>query len=334
MVDSFRFECVINPITKEHKFISGDFYIECKNDKYSKDIQTFYNLEEYTKALYNQLKYKEEIEEEFLNNPIDYSNFNQKEFDDVSKCKYYDCEFGHSYNDRCIILSEIVDKEKLKYFLDHNDFDEEVNNLAKNYYESLDDLGRKRVSYKRKINHKDRYYGIGSCLSYLKKEIRNSIMPKDIKDIDMINSHPMILLNICQKNNVACNILKNYVDNREIILDSFGDNKKDVKKMFLTILNGGFKKVYSKESRINNYLKLLENGIIKIQEYFYSKDKRYFEKGFNYLGKNLSRIILDIENQLLQVMINYFVSKRVNIFTLEYDGLKICILMIGANTFL
>ena len=69
--------------------------------------------------------------------------------------------------------------------------------------------------------------------------------------------------------------------------------------MFLTILNGGFKKEYSKESRINNYLKLLENEVIRIQEYFYSKDKRYFEKGYNYLGKNLSRIILDIENQIL-----------------------------------
>ena len=90
----------------------------------------------------------------------------------------------------------------------------------------------------------------------------------------------------------------------------------------MTILNGGFKDIYSKDSRINNYLKLLEKEIIEIQKYFYSKDKRYFEKGFNYLGKNLSRIILDIENQILQTMINYFVIKRVNIFTLEYDGLK------------
>ena len=93
--------------------------------------------------------------------------------------------------------------------------------------------------------------------------------------------------------------------------------------MFLTILNGGSKDEYSEDNRINNYLKLLEKEIIKIQEYFYSKDKRYFEREFNYLGKNLSRIILDIENQILQIMINYFVLKRVNIFTLEYDGLKI-----------
>ena len=32
-----------------------------------------------------------------------------------------------------------------------------------------------------------------SCLTYLKKEIRNSIMPKNIKDIDMVNAHPVIL---------------------------------------------------------------------------------------------------------------------------------------------
>ena len=80
---------------------------------------------------------------------------------------------------------------------------------------------------------------VGSCLTYLKKEIRNSIMPNNIKDIDMINCHPVILLNLCQKNNINCNILKNYVENRDLILESFGDDRKIVKEMFLTILNGG-----------------------------------------------------------------------------------------------
>ena len=317
------FECIVDPITKEHEFISEVYFLECKNEKYSKTIQSFYNLEEYTKNLYNLLKYIEEIEETHLQNPIDYSNFDQNKFDNTLKCEYCDCEFNHPHNDRCIILNEIVDKEKLKYILDNNDFDQEVNNLAKNYYDSLDNLGRKRITYKQKYKCKNRYYGVGSCLSYLKKEIRNSIMPKNIKDIDMVNSHPVILLNLCQKNEITCNILKNYVENRNLILDSFGNNRKSVKEMFLTILNGGFKEKYSDDNRINNYLKILEKEIIEIQKYFYSKDKRYFEKGFNYLGKNLSRIVLDIENQILQIMINYFVIKRVNIFTLEYDGLKI-----------
>ena len=186
------FECFIDPHTKEHQFISGSYLLECK-------MKTFYNLEEYTKSLYNELKYIEEIEEKYLQNPIDYSNFDQNEFDNTLKCKYCDCEFNHPYNDRCIILNEIVDKEKLLYILENNNFDQEVNSLVKNYYDSLDNFVRKRIVYKQKYNCKNRYYGVGSCLSYLKKEIRNSIMPKNIKDIDMINTHPVILLNLCQK---------------------------------------------------------------------------------------------------------------------------------------
>ena len=269
------------------------------------------------------MKYIEDIEENYLQNPIDYSNFDQNEFDYTLKCKYCDCEFNHPYNDRCVILNEIVDKEKLFYILENNNFDQEVNDLAKNYYDSLDNFGRKRIIYKQKHNCKNRYYGLGSCLSYLKKEIRNSIMPKNIKDIDMVNSHPVILLSLCQKNGITCNILKNYVENRDLILDSFGDDRKEVKEMFLTILNGGCKDVYSDDNRINNYLKLLEKEIIEIQKYFHTKDKRYFEKHFNYMRKNSSRIILDLENQILQIMINCFVSKNINIFALEYDGLKI-----------
>ena len=200
--------------------------------KYSKNIQTFYNLEECTKNLYNLLKYIEEIEENHLQNPIDYSNFDQNEFDNTLKCEYCDCGFNHPHNDRCIILNEIVNKEKLKHIWDNNDYNQEINDLAKNYYDSLDEIGRKRIQYKQKYNCKNRYYGVGSCLSYLKKEIRNSIMPKNIKDIDMVNIHPVILLNLCQKNEITCNILKNYVENRDLILDSFGKYRKSVNEMF------------------------------------------------------------------------------------------------------
>ena len=128
-------------------------------------------MKEYTKSLYNELKYIEEIEENYLQNSIDYSYLDQEEFDNTVKCEYCDCKFNHSYNDRCIISNEIVNKENLKYILDNNDFDQEVNYLAKNYYESLDNLGRKRIAYKQKHNCKNRYYGVGSCLSYLKKKL-------------------------------------------------------------------------------------------------------------------------------------------------------------------
>ena len=68
-------------------------------------------------------------------------------------------------------LNEIVDKEELQYILDNNDFDLEVNNLAKTYYDSLDDLGRKRIAYKQKHNCKNRYYAVGSALTNLKNRL-------------------------------------------------------------------------------------------------------------------------------------------------------------------
>ena len=139
----------------------------------------------------------------------------------------------------------------------------------------------------------------------------------------MVNCHPVILNFLCKKNNVDCNILKNCIDNRELMLPSFSEDRKIVKELFLSILNGGFKDIYSDDKQTNNYLKLFENEIIRIQNYFYSNNKRYLDIEYNYQGKNLSRIIFDIENQILQIMINYFISKNFNILTLEYDGLKI-----------
>ena len=45
------FECAIDPITKEHEVIAGGYYLECRNNKFSKKVQTFYNLKEYTISL-------------------------------------------------------------------------------------------------------------------------------------------------------------------------------------------------------------------------------------------------------------------------------------------
>ena len=110
-----------------------------------------------------------------------------------------------------------------------------------------------------------------------------------------------------------------------MILSSFGKDRKIIKNLFLSILNGRFKDIYSDDKQTNNYLKQFVQEIIRIQNYLYVNDKKYLDIDYNYKGKNLSRIILDIENQKLKIMINYFISKNVDISTLEYDGLKIYI---------
>ena len=103
-------------------------------------------------------------------------------------------------------------------------------------------------------------------------------MPKNIKDINIDNCHPVILNYLC-KNKIDCNTLKNYIENRELIITSFGEN---VKELFLSILNGGFKDIYSDDKQTNNYLKFFEQEIISIQNYFYINDKRYLDIDYDY----------------------------------------------------
>ena len=162
------FECVVNPVTKEHSFVSGGYYLQCRNNKFSKKVQTFYDLKEYAISLIKELVYIDDIESNHLQNEIDHSNFNQKGFDSIKICNYCDCEFNHPYNDHYITLYEICDKDKLKYILENNDFNEEVNNLAS--YDSLDNDGCKRIVYKQTCD-KNRYYGDSSCLTHLKKKL-------------------------------------------------------------------------------------------------------------------------------------------------------------------
>ena len=75
--------------------------------------------------------------------------------------------------------------------------------------------------------------------------------------------------------------MKNYTGNRELILSSFGENRKIVKESFLSILNGRFKNIYSDDKQTNNYLKLFEQEIIRIQDYFYINDKKYLDIDYN-----------------------------------------------------
>ena len=77
------FECVIDPITKEHNLIAGGYYLECRNNKFSKKVQTFYNFNEYSISLVKELIYIEDIENNYLKNEIDYSAFDQQKFDNV-----------------------------------------------------------------------------------------------------------------------------------------------------------------------------------------------------------------------------------------------------------
>ena len=102
----------------------------------------------------------------------------------------------------------------------------------------------------------------------------------------MNNSHPRILLYLCKKHNIDCRNLIEYINDREYFLNKISNDRKEAKTLILQMINGGFKNKYSDNNDIDN-------------------DKTMF----NYKGKSLSRIFLELENKILQVMIDFLNSK-------------------------
>ena len=316
------FECIIDK-NNEHKFVSGGYLVKCRNDKFTKPVQLFDNLDDYCENLKNELDYIETINDKHLNYRIDMKTFDQEKFDNTTNCEYCGYKFDKDYNDRKIELYERVDKDKLKWIIDNYEFNEETENTLKLYYESLNKKGQKEVIYNQSKEDKNRYFG-GICLTTIKRCVRNSIMPKNILDIDMENSQPRILLNLCEKYNIKHKNLIEYITNREYFLSKISDNRKKSKTLILQMLNGGFKDKYSDDKFINDFLKDFELEIKNIQNKIYEMDNRFDDKTiYNYKGKSLSRILLELENKILQVMVDFFKFKNIQIFTLEYDGLKI-----------
>ena len=90
--------------------------------------------------------------------------------------------------------------------------------------------------------------------------------------------------------------MKNYIENRELILSSFGEDRKIIKELFLSILNGGFKEIYSDNKQTNNYLKLEKFKDFKIVTRESQVDKQIKKPNFscrNIINENLT--ILEME---------------------------------------
>ena len=94
------------------------------------------------------------------------------------------------------------------------------------------------------------------------------------------------------------------------------------KKVIISTLNGGFSKTYHDDKDLNKFLKNIEEESIKLHEYFYKIDKRIDDENiYNYKGKNFSRILQDIENQLLMNLYDYCSFKKIKMSSLIFDGI-------------
>ena len=251
-----------------------------------------------------------------------------------------------------IQYNEIFDACKLQYIIDNwrninilnedneQDYKNKTETIIKNYLENSiiynENQNIIKVNYNQKNKNIGRFFAKGSLsLQSLPRQIRHTIAKEFYYDIDIVNCHPIILYQYCKKNNIKTPKLKEYIDDRDKILNEIIENnqitKEEAKKLILKITNGG-EHNKSKCLFIRDYydeIKEIHELICKIpeNEKYVKIGKKNSDKknGYNKNGSSVNVLLTDIENNILNCMIDYLKNKNIinkNV-VLVFDGLMI-----------
>lgn len=171
-----------------------------------------------------------------------------------------------------------------------------------------------------------RLYAQNVSLQSLPKEIRNALAIGKYHDIDIKNAHPCILAQYCEQNGIKCDIVDEYISNREAILTKICSEttltRDDAKDAFLSMLNGG--ECHIENSFINefrNEMRLIHKQICLLNQDEYKKIKT--RKEFNPSGTMVSVILCKIEHTILMTAVHYLITLGYSVDVLIYDGFMV-----------
>lgn len=122
-------------------------------------------------------------------------------------------------------LYEKVDRNKILRLIASPELTDDEKNALHKYKQKLSNL-YVPVNYYFSKGAMDfgRLYAEGSLsLQNFRKGIRHTLADNVYDDIDMVNAHPVLLVQYCDKNNIECNLLRDYVENREDWLNEIID---------------------------------------------------------------------------------------------------------------
>ena len=218
-------------------------------------------------------------------------------------------------------LSEIVNLPLLKYIVKNwkkfeplivqesqNDYDYNPKNICEKYIARYKTTSTIKYNKSNKYPHKlGRWFckqGIG--IQSMPRIIRHTICDGLWIDLDFKNCHPCILRTLCHKHNIKCDLLSNYIDNREQFhyewSQRLGLEPDDVKNnIFLPALNGN-KTQYD----LPNWFSMLEElknihvSIATLPEFSILLQEVEANETKNIYAKVVNRVMCEIENKCLE----------------------------------
>jgi P4 family phage/plasmid primase-like protien len=242
-----------------------------------------------------------------------------------------DLELGEYYDDKRKTGDKMVScKSEPTLVLNFLDFYSRIKGT--NYGRRIDCYKQSKTNPRRMTTEKMSIQGIS-------RQIRHTLCRDNQYDFDIDNCHPVLLKNWCDKNGVVCTRLTDFNDNRKErfsqVQETMEWTKSETKVYVLRLINGGGLEG-EKNLQIKNKLKKLSwyNPLLKelctIRTHVYQKYPALMKKAiknkgaeyYNIDGVCLSYLLTNLENQVLNIMVNACIKRRVKIGGTIYDGFQ------------
>jgi len=186
------------------------------------------------------------------------------------------------------------------------------------------------------LDNDGRRFSSEISLTNLSRKIRHTIARKSI-DIDIKNAHPCILLWLCKKHGIACNLIEQYVMNREPMIQELmrclGISRDAAKKMLLRAINrddGHFQQteldpewLYDYHQQCKTIANLLTKEYPEYKKQAEKSKSRKDQSAWNLKGSTVNRLLCHHEDQLLTIIENVVKKKKLTTKNLAYDGCMI-----------
>jgi hypothetical protein len=192
------------------------------------------------------------------------------------------------------------------------------------------------VKYSRSHGRGRRFAKGALSMQSLPREIRGGLAKGLYYDLDFVNCHPVIIRTICKKRSFMTVYLNSYIDNRELVINEIlklNSNLayEDVKRAILTVIYGGnadYNAIKNKTSWLLAFKDEIDRLHAVVPEWYpeeYVLQKKIKDEEFNLEGATLSASVCVIEDQLLQLMIDFLKEKKYikDVAVLTFDGIMV-----------
>jgi len=252
-------------------------------------------------------------------------------------------------------LDALIKSQLLQDKFDLTNYSQKVaSQLYSNEKQQLEEYKKKydkksnvfKVQYKKPKHGYGRVFPIKSLgLTCLSKKIRNTLIKKNYCDLDLSNAQPAIVYNICKSNNIQCEIITQYINDREKILqnvvDAYGVTRNDAKGLFIRLAFFGTFYGWKEELNLGDVgaidfiisfqkeLQLIAEIVKKANPIMYEccRKMKTDKKESNIIGSFFSLYLQEYETRIMESVYLYLRDKTNiiinNTLTYEYDGYKL-----------